>query len=184
MVVSGYGNRHLKTIFLIFDFSYSFSFYHYAAQIKKVLPGKNQTYSRSHSRQPTKFALAALSQLMLLLYIEDNYADRLFVRRVLEAMGHQVAEAETGLEGLLLAADRRPDLILLDIHLPGMSSLETAAKLKQVPRLAHIPVIALTVNVMKGERERWLAAGCDDYLEKPAGVSELRRIIQRYSAGQ
>ena len=117
---------------------------------------------------------------MLVLYVEDNYADRLFVRRVLETMGHRLLEAETGLEGLLLAVDKLPDLILLDINLPGMTGLETAAKLKQVSRLAHIPVIALTVDVIKGGRERCLAAGCDDYLEKPASVAALRRIIQRY----
>ncbi len=118
---------------------------------------------------------------MLILYVEDNFENKLFVRRVIESMGHEMLEAETGLESLELAAERIPDLVLMDVNIPGMDGLETTARMKQNPRLAHIPVIALTANAMKGDKERCLAAGCDGYMQKPVGVSDLRREIARYT---
>lgn len=121
---------------------------------------------------------------MLILYVEDNFENKLFVRRVIESMGHEMVEAETGLDSLVIAAERIPDLILMDVNIPGMDGLETTAKMKQNPRLAHIPVIALTANAMKGDKERCLAAGCDGYMQKPVGVSDLRREIARYSAAK
>jgi two-component system cell cycle response regulator DivK len=119
---------------------------------------------------------------MRILYVEDNFENKLFVRRVIESMGHEMLEAETGLDSLTMAAEEMPDLILMDINIPGMDGLETTTKLKQNPLLAHIPVIALTANAMKGDKERCLAAGCDGYMQKPVGVSDLRREIQHYSA--
>jgi two-component system, cell cycle response regulator DivK len=121
---------------------------------------------------------------MLILYVEDNFENKLFVRRVIESMGHEMVEAETGLDSLVIAAERIPDLILMDVNIPGMDGLETTAKMKQNPRLSHIPVIALTANAMKGDKERCLAAGCDGYMQKPVGVSDLRREIARYSANK
>jgi two-component system cell cycle response regulator DivK len=118
---------------------------------------------------------------MLILYVEDNFENKLFVRRVIESMGHEMLEAETGLDSLVIAAERVPDLILMDVNIPGMDGLETTAKMKQNPRLAHIPVIALTANAMKGDKERCLAAGCDGYMQKPVGVSDLRREITHYN---
>jgi two-component system cell cycle response regulator DivK len=118
---------------------------------------------------------------MRILYVEDNFENKLFVRRVIESMGHEMLEAETGLDSLMIAADIVPDLILMDINIPGMDGLETTVKFKQNPRLAHIPVIALTANAMKGDKERCLEAGCDGYMQKPVGVSDLRREIQRYA---
>ena len=119
---------------------------------------------------------------MRILYVEDNFENKLFVRRVIESMGHEMLEAETGLESLIVAAEQTPDMILMDINIPGMDGLETTTKLKQNPRLRHIPVVALTANAMKGDRERCLAAGCDGYMQKPVGVSDLRREIQHYNA--
>ncbi|RME76347.1 MAG: response regulator [Chloroflexi bacterium] len=116
-----------------------------------------------------------------MLYVEDNFENKLFVRRVIESMGHEMLEAETGLDSLTIAAEQMPDLILMDINIPGMDGLETTVKLKQNPRLSHIPVIALTANAMKGDKERCLAAGCDGYMQKPVGVSDLRRQIQHYA---
>ena len=118
---------------------------------------------------------------MLILYVEDNFENKLFVRRVIESMGHEMVEAETGLDSLVLAAERMPDLVLMDVNIPGMDGLETTAKFKQNPRLAHIPIIALTANAMKGDKERCLAAGCDGYMQKPVGVSDLRRQIDHYA---
>ena len=118
---------------------------------------------------------------MLILYVEYNFENKLFVRRVIESMGHEMAEAETGYQSLEIAAERTPDLILMDINIPGMDGLETTVKFKQDPTLAHIPIIALTANAMKGDKERCLAAGCDGYLQKPIGVSDLRRTVQEYT---
>ena len=118
----------------------------------------------------------------MILYVEDNFENKLFVRRVIESMGHEMLEAENGLDSLVIAAEKIPDLILMDVNIPGMDGLETTAKMKQNPRLSHIPVIALTANAMKGDKERCLAAGCDGYMQKPVGVSDLRREITRYSA--
>ncbi len=119
---------------------------------------------------------------MLILYVEDNYENKLFVRRVLESMGHEMLEAETGHESLSVVKARMPDLILMDINIPGMDGLETAARFKSDPGLSHIPIIALTANAMKGDRERCLAAGCNGYMQKPIGVSDLRREVQHYTA--
>ena len=118
---------------------------------------------------------------MIILYVEDNFENKLFVRRVIESMGHEMMEAETGYQSLEIAAERTPDLILMDINIPGMDGLETTVKIKQNPKLTHIPVIALTANAMKGDKERCLAAGCDGYLQKPIGVSDLRRTVQEYT---
>ena len=119
---------------------------------------------------------------MLILYVEDNYENKLFVRRVIESMGHEMMEAETGHESLEIVKDRMPDLVLMDINIPGMDGLETASKFKGDDRLKHIPIIALTANAMKGDRERCLAAGCNGYMQKPIGVSDLRREVQHYAA--
>jgi two-component system cell cycle response regulator DivK len=118
---------------------------------------------------------------MLILYVEDNFENKLFVRRVIESMGHEMIEAETGLDSLMIAGERIPDLVLMDVNIPGMDGLETTVKFKQDPHLAHIPIIALTANAMKGDKERCLAAGCDGYMQKPVGVSDLRREINRYA---
>ena len=109
-----------------------------------------------------------------ILYVEDNFENRLFVRRVLEAMGFEMIEAHDGPEGIDMAQDEMPDLILMDVGLPGMDGLETTAKMREIDAIKQIPIIALTANAMKGDRERCLDAGCDGYLQKPIGVNDLR----------
>ena len=69
----------------------------------------------------------------------------------------------------------------MDVNIPGMDGLETTVKFKQDPNLAEIPIVALTANAMKGDKERCLAAGCDGYMQKPVGVSDLKRQIDKYS---
>jgi len=112
-----------------------------------------------------------------ILYIEDNFENRLFVRRVLESMGLELIEAEDGMTGINLAQSESPDLILMDIGLPGMDGLETTTRIRQIPEIKDIPIIALTANAMKGDAERCLAAGCDIYLTKPIGVSSLKEKV-------
>ncbi len=121
---------------------------------------------------------------MRILYVEDNFENKLFVRRVIESMGHEMFEAETGLDGLMIAAETPPDLILMDINIPGMDGLETTVKFKQDPALAHIPIVAITANAMKGDEDRCLEAGCNGYMQKPVGVSDLRGVIAKYVALQ
>lgn len=112
-----------------------------------------------------------------ILYVEDNFENRLFVRRVLESMGLEMLEAYDGQAGIDMAQTEKPDLILMDVGLPGIDGLETTARIKEIPTISQIPVIALTANAMKGDRERCLAAGCDGYLQKPIGVTELRQQV-------
>ena len=115
-----------------------------------------------------------------ILYIEDNPENRLLVKRVLEVEGYRVVEAGDGLAGLKLAEKMTPDLILMDINLPGMDGYELTHRLKQMPHLISVPVIAMTANVMKGDREKTLAAGCDGYIQKPIDVDQLPVQIERF----
>ncbi len=109
----------------------------------------------------------------MVLYIEDNYHNRRLVRKILTSRGYTLVEAEDGISGLEMVRDLKPPLILLDIGLPGMDGLEVVAELKSDKKLKHIPVIAVTASAMVGDRERFLAAGCDDYLSKPVQVKDL-----------
>ncbi len=114
------------------------------------------------------------------LYIEDNFHNRRIVRKVLQSQGYTVVEAEDGLTGLAMVRELTPPLILLDIGLPGMDGLEVVARIKADTTLREIPVIALTASAMRGDRERFLAAGCDDYLSKPVQAQELLSKVREY----
>src|SRR5258708_16410806 len=112
------------------------------------------------------------------LYIEDNFQNKRLIKKVLQAKGYEVLEAEDGLQGIALAARERPDLILMDINMPGMDGMEATSRLKSSPDLSHIPIIALTANAMRGDRERIMAAGCDDYLQKPVDNTKLVELVE------
>jgi two-component system cell cycle response regulator DivK len=107
------------------------------------------------------------------LYIEDNFHNRRLVRKILESRGYTVLEAEDGVSGLALVRSAHPPLVLMDISLPDMDGLAVVAEMKADEGLRTIPVIALTASAMRGDRERFLAAGCDDYLSKPVQAMEL-----------
>lgn len=115
-----------------------------------------------------------------ILYIEDNPDNRLLIRRVLQAEGYEVMEAVDGQTGMQRAAEVQPDLILMDINLPEIDGYEVTARLKQLPGLSRIPIIAVTANVMKGDREKTLAAGCDGYIQKPIDIDLLPGQIERF----
>jgi len=102
-----------------------------------------------------------------ILYIEDNEQNLYLVKFLLEKHGYSVSTANTGLEGIEKAVAEKPDLILLDIQLPGMDGYAVAQRLRQSPESAPIPIIAVTSYAMSGDREKTLAAGCNDYIEKP-----------------
>jgi signal transduction histidine kinase len=118
-----------------------------------------------------------------ILYIEDNAANRVLVRQVLEDVGYTLIEATDGLSGIKMAQEARPDLILMDINIPGMDGYEATTRLKSLPELSHIPIIALTAKVMAGDRERALTAGCDGYIAKPIDVDTLPRQIAEFLGG-
>jgi CheY-like chemotaxis protein len=115
-----------------------------------------------------------------ILYIEDNFQNRRLVRRLLKPKGYDVIEAEDGLQGIAIAAREKPALILMDINLPGIDGMEATSRLKSSPDLASIPVIAVTAAAMRGDRERIMASGCDDYLQKPIDNDELVKLVQRF----
>ncbi len=115
-----------------------------------------------------------------ILYIEDNFDNRMLVRRVLEAEGYRVVEAEDGLKGIEFLGSEIPDLVLMDINLPEMDGYEVTARLKQMPCMVEVPVIAMTANVMKGDREKTLDAGCDGYISKPIDIDTLSDEIARF----
>jgi CheY-like chemotaxis protein len=115
------------------------------------------------------------------LYIEDNFHNRRIVRKILESQGYTLVEAEDGISGLAMVRRLKPPLILLDIGLPGMDGLELLALVKADERLRDIPVIALTASAMRGDRERFLAAGCSDYISKPVQALELiEKVTSHY----
>ncbi|MGQ0602811.1 MAG: response regulator [Anaerolineales bacterium] len=115
-----------------------------------------------------------------ILYVEDNADNRVLVQRVLQAAGYRVILAQDPYSGLAEAIAQRPDLILMDINLPGMDGYEMTAKLKALPELQHVRVVALTANVMKGDYERTVIAGCDGYIQKPIDVDALPGQIAYY----
>jgi len=112
-----------------------------------------------------------------ILYIEDNPDNRLLIKRILEAEGYRMLEADTGEDGVRQANTFVPDLILLDINLPDIDGYEVTKRLRANPVLKNIPILAITANVMKGDRERTLEAGCTGYIAKPVDVDALPRLI-------
>jgi len=117
---------------------------------------------------------------ILILYVEDNPENRLLIRRVLEVEGYTVAEAENAAKALEFVKTQTPNLILMDINMPDIDGYTLTAQLKTLPNIFDVPIIALTANVMRGDRERTLAAGCDGYIQKPVDVDELPEQISRY----
>lgn len=115
-----------------------------------------------------------------ILLIEDNPQNRYLTTFLLEQRGHEVVPAETGPQGLALAAEVRPHLILLDIQLPGMDGHAVARALKADPDLAHIPIVAVTSYAMVGDREKCLAAGAEGYIEKPINPDTFVAEVERF----
>jgi CheY-like chemotaxis protein len=109
----------------------------------------------------------------LVLVIEDNDKNLKLVRDLLQLKGYQVLEAQTAEEGLALAAERTPALVLMDIQLPDLDGISALERLRAEPGTAAIPVVALTAFAMKDDRERFLAAGFDGYLPKPIDIRAL-----------
>jgi two-component system, cell cycle response regulator DivK len=117
---------------------------------------------------------------MNVLVIEDNDKNRYLISFILKGAGYNVIEAVTGEDGVGKATGELPDLILMDIQLPGIDGYETTRRIRADPSGAKIPIIALTSYAMTGDRERALAAGCTGYVEKPINPDTIMDEIQKY----
>jgi two-component system cell cycle response regulator DivK len=115
----------------------------------------------------------------LILVIEDNDNNRMLVRDVLQATGYRLIEAENAEDGLRMAAEQRPAMILMDIQLPGMSGSEALQRLRANPATRAIPVIAVTASAMTQDRRHIMAAGFDGYQAKPISVRELLETVRQ-----
>ena len=116
----------------------------------------------------------------VVLCIEDNFLNRRLVRKILSSRGYTVLEAEDGQKGWEIVQQLKPPLILMDINLPKIDGEEVTKRIKADPTLKHIPVIALTASAMRGDRERFLDAGCDDYLSKPIQPLDLLNKVAKH----
>lgn len=114
------------------------------------------------------------------LCIEDNKTNMLLVSRIVEAEGYELVRAEDGPAALTVLEELVPDLILLDVNIPGIHGLDLARMIKENENLAHVPLIATTANVLVGDKERCLEAGCDEYLPKPLDIRQLREVMRNY----
>jgi two-component system cell cycle response regulator DivK len=117
-----------------------------------------------------------------ILYIEDNADNRMLVRRILHAEDYEFTEAKNASDALVVLRTARPNLILMDINMPDMDGYTLTAKIKALPGFERIPILAVTANVMRGDREKSLEAGCDGYIQKPLDVDQLVKEIERFLA--
>lgn len=122
--------------------------------------------------------------LKQVLYIDDDERNRALVRRILTANGFSVIEATNGLEGIDKAIDLTPDLVLMDLQMPGLDGFETTTRLKSMERLRDVPIIALSATGENDERERCLVAGCDGCISKPIDIDSFVKTVERFIGGE
>jgi len=115
-----------------------------------------------------------------ILYVEDNPDNRMLVRRILLSQDYSILEAKDGSDALNILKTQRPDLILMDINMPEMDGYTLTAKIKSMAGFERIPILALTANVMRGDKEKTLEAGCDGYIQKPLDIDQLIREVERF----
>jgi two-component system cell cycle response regulator DivK len=115
-----------------------------------------------------------------ILVVEDNAANLYLIDYILSHAGHAVIQTATGEDGVELALNERPDLILMDIQLPGIDGLEATRRIRRAKAGKNMPIIALTSYAMAGDRERALAAGCTGYFEKPINPELFLGDIEAY----
>ena len=121
--------------------------------------------------------------MTLILIVEDNEKKLKLVRDVLQVKGYETIEAGTAEDGIRLARERRPDLVLMDIELPGMNGVDALHVLRGDPATAGIPVAAVTASVMPGDRSKIMAAGFDEYIGKPIELKSFLASVQSLLAG-
>jgi CheY-like chemotaxis protein len=123
----------------------------------------------------------------LILIVEDNEKNRKLMRDVLAFKGYRLAEAETGEDGVRLAREQHPDLILMDIQLPGIDGIQALRQIRAEPEIRGIPVVAVTASAMTHDRQKIMAAGFDGYQTKPINVKQfldaVREVLDRRAGG-
>jgi signal transduction histidine kinase len=139
-----------------------------------------KSISKKRAKLPLNFPLVSRNKSPRILVIEDDENTRYAMQFILENAGYQVEFAEAGEKALLAAQHQRPNLILMDIMMPNMDGYQVARMLKAQKQLAHIPVVALTARAMKGDREKALAAGCNDYLTKPFESKDILGMLEKW----
>jgi CheY-like chemotaxis protein len=115
-----------------------------------------------------------------ILVVEDNQINIYLCSRIIKSSGYEVIEARTGEEGVALALKERPDLIIMDIQLPGIDGLETTKRIRESEADGEIPIIALTSYAMAGDRKKALKAGCTGYIEKPINPETFIAEIKKH----
>ena len=121
---------------------------------------------------------------LTVLVVEDNPVNMRLMRLILRARGHTVYEVGDGEDALVFLADHRPDVVLLDMQLPGIDGFSLAARIKSRVETERIPIVAVTSYAMAGDEERALASGCDAYLSKPIDDAELLATIEAVTVGR
>ena len=119
----------------------------------------------------------------VILVVEDNERNLKLVRDVLEYVGYDVRVARTAEDGIALAVKEPPDLVLMDLQLPGIDGTEALRRLRENPRTADIPVVAVTAQAMKQDRERVLEAGFNGYIEKPISIRAFPDQVRSFLSG-
>jgi len=114
------------------------------------------------------------------LHIEDDPTNRLLVRKLLAAEGHEVIDAADGLEGVRFALSSRPDLVLVDLNIPGLDGYEVTLRLRSEPSLGGVPIVAITAE---GDRDTSFAVGCDGFIQKPIDARSFASVVRRYISG-
>jgi signal transduction histidine kinase len=118
-----------------------------------------------------------------ILYVEDDPGSRILIQRLLQAEGYHVVLATNGLEGIQMARQEYPQLILMDINMSDLDGYEVTTKLRSLSELNDTPIVALTANSLKGDKERALVAGCDGYITKPIDVNDFPKQVSRFLGG-
>jgi len=119
-----------------------------------------------------------------ILVVEDNQDSRELVVKVLKNKGYEMIEAADGEDALAKAASAKPNLILMDISIPKLDGFEVTKRLKGDPAFRDIPVVALTAHAMKGDREKFIAAGFEGYISKPISIHDLPNQVRDYLRGK
>lgn len=120
------------------------------------------------------------SAKLRVLVVEDNYMNRVLVTEILTLNGYDIIEADSGVEAIKIMAEEKPDIVLMDLHLPEMDGITATRIIKADSRNRHIPVLALTASAMKGEEDDIIGKGFDGYVAKPI---EVKKLLEAVSTG-
>ncbi|MGK5093409.1 response regulator [Deltaproteobacteria bacterium TL4] len=120
------------------------------------------------------------SQDTIILVVEDDFANREMIKTLFQELGIKINLAENGKQGIEKTLRLKPDLVLMDIHMPGMNGLEATQQIRNIPECKHIPIVALSADAYKEQQKEALHVGITDYLSKPLQVNQLLRVLKKY----